>query len=434
VTQLPPISAGCASAAIPPWTLYTNGERYAFLVVLFLISTSNSFDQLVISVMLEPIKLEFRASDKMLGLLTGICFALCYALFGIPVAKWADRGNRRTIVTLALTIWSAMTVCCGLARTFGQLALARVGVGAGESGLVPTSQSLIADYFPPEKRASAYAIFTCGLTTGYLLGIGLGGYIAATYGWRTAFLIAGVPGLGVALISRFGLSEPRLRLGFPGDSTERESVYRTVLELKAKRSFLYALFGFVLYCAVFSGALSFIPSFLVRVAHVSLAEVGVKYGGVVAVGTLSGTLSGGWLADRLSCRDIRWLAWLPAVACTLAAPVYVSALAVNQFRWFLGLAFVAWVLLNGTTPLYAAIHAICGNRRRATVIAILLFCGSLFGGSLGPLIAGAISDALSVLYGAEGLRYALMLMMPVLILSGGLFYLSGRAMLADLES
>jgi len=417
-----------------PWILYTSSQRYSFLAVLFLVSASNAFDRNIISVLLEPIKQEFHASDTMLGLLSGFCFALFYALFGMPVARWADRGNRRTVITLALALWSLMTVFCGLAQTFGQLAFARVGVGAGESGAIPPAQSLIADYFPPQRRASAIGIFTAATTAGYLLGVGVGGYIAAKYGWRTAFLMAGLPGLALALVTRFALAEPRLRLGFPSQRANFESVGETLARLYAKRGFLYALAGFILYTFVAFGALLFIPSFLIRTLHVPLAQVSVSYGAVAAAASVIGSLGGGWLADRLGRRDIRWLAWLPAAACALAGPIFVLALSVHHFRSFLALAFCALMLVTGGLPPgFAAIHAVCGSRRRATAIAIVLFSSTLFGGGFGPLIAGAISDALSAVYGADGLRYSLMLMLSLLLATGALFYLFGRTMPADVE-
>jgi MFS family permease len=421
-------------ADLPAWTLYTERQRWGFLAILFLVSTSNYFDRNVISVLLEPIKHEFRVSDTMLGLLGGFCFAIFYAGFGMPVARWADRGNRRTIITLALTVWSVMTVLCGLARTFGQLAFARVGVGAGESGAIPPAQSLIADYFPPERRASAIAIFTAAAMAGYLLGFGLGGYVAATYGWRTAFLLAGAPGLALAVLTYCKLAEPRLQRGFPTEGLSLESVRQTLGRLRAKRGFLYALAGCILYFFIAYGALIFIPSFLIRVLQVPLAKVSVAYGSVAAVASVIGTLGGGWLADRLGRRDIRWLAWLPASACVLTAPVYIAAFSVDSFIAFLALAFVAGLLLvGGLPPVFAAIHAICGSARRSMAIAIVLFSATLFGGGFGPLATGAISDFLTAGYGPQGLRYSLMLMMSLLVMTGGFFYLFGREMPTDLE-
>lgn len=423
-----------ASTISPPWTIYTNSQRYCFLAVLFLVSASNSFDHNVISVLLEPIKHEFHVSDTMLGLLSGFCFASFYALFGMPVARWADRGNRRSIITFALTVWSLMTVFCGLAQTFGQLALARVGVGAGESGAIPPAQSLIADYFPPPRRASAIGIFTAAATVGYLLGVGVGGYIAAKYGWRAAFLMAGLPGLALALVTRLGLKEPRLQLGFPSHCAEYESVGDTLARLNAKRGFRYALTACILYSFVAYGALLFIPSFLIRALHLPLAEVSVTYGAIAAAASVIGSLGGGLVADWLGRRDIRWLAWLPAAACALAGPIFVLAFSLHHSGSFLAVTFCALILVTGgLPPVFAAIHAVCGPRRRATAIAIVLFCGMLFGGGFGPLITGAISDALSAVYRADGLRYSLMMMMSPLVAASACFYLFGRTMPADLE-
>jgi MFS family permease len=423
-----------SAARAPTWTLYTTSQRWSLLAVLFLVSTSNYIDRNVISVLLEPIKQEFRVSDTMLGLLGGFCFAAFYAVFGMPVARWADRGNRRTIITLALTIWSLMTLCCGLAQSFAQLAIARIGVGAGESGAIPPAQSLIADYFPPLQRARAIAIFTSAAIAGYLLGFGVGGYLAATQGWRMAFLVAGVPGLVLALITRFGLSEPRLLLRFQVGRADGESVRASLARLMAKRSYLYALAGCLLYFLVAYGALIFIPSFLIRTLHVGLTDVSVTYGSLGAIASVIGTLGGGWVADRLARRDARWLAWLPALALVVTAPIEIAAFMMSSFKAFLACGFAASVLLaGGLPPVFAAIHAVCGGRRRATAIAIVLFSATLFGGGCGPLLAGAISDLLTARYGADGLRYALIVMMPVLAASGACFYFFARAMPQDIE-
>jgi MFS family permease len=423
-----------ADAGAAPWLLYSERRRWSLLAILFLVSTSNYVDRNVISVLLEPIKTEFRVSDAMLGLLGGFCFAIFYAAFGLPVARWADRGNRRTIITLSLAVWSAMTICCGLAHSFVQLALARIGVGAGEAGAIPPAQSLIADYFSPQRRATAIAIFTAAATAGYLLGFGCGGYIAATRGWRAAFLVVGAPGLALAVLTACGLSEPRLRPQFEPRRTQRETVWQTFSALIRKRSFVHALIGCLLYFLVAYGALIFVPSFLIRVIHAPLARISVLYGSIEAVASVIGTLCGGWLADRLARRDIRWLAWLPAVSLLLTAPLEVAGFCVNSFQIFLVLAFVATLLLSvGLPPVFAAIHAVCGSRRRATAIAIVLFSATLFGGGLGPLIAGACSDFFTARYGADGLRYSLILMMPLLVASGVWFHLFARAMPADLE-
>lgn len=423
------------SATARPWMLYTDRQRWAFLAILFLVSTSNYFDRNVMSVLLEPIRQEFGVSDTMLGLLTGICFALLYAIAGMPVARWADRGDRRTIITLAVVVWSVMTVFCGLAQTFSQLAIARVGVGIGESGAIPPAQSLVADYYPPERRATAIAILTGAATTGYLLGIGLGGYLAASNGWRSVFIMAGAPGVLFAMIARLFLKEPRLALGFTTNSIEdRENLKETFARLIAKRSFLYAFVGCLLYFFYAYSVLSFVPAFLLRVLHASLTRASVTYGTVEATASLLGTLGGGWLADRSARSDIRWLAWIPAIAFVVSGLIYIGSFAANDLGSFMVLDFLASVILaGGLPPVFAAIHAVCGSRRRATAIAIVIFSATLFGGGVGPLVSGALSDAFGAKYGTEGLRYSLASMMTLLIAAGGALYYSGQAIPSDLE-
>lgn len=421
------------SSSTRPWELYSDRQRWTFLAVLFLVSTSNYVDRNIISVLLEPIKQEYGVSDTLLGLLSGVTFAMFYVTLGIPVARWADRGNRRTIITAALAAWSVMTVLCGLAQSFWQLALARVGVGAGESGAIPPAQSLIAEYFSPDRRASALAIFTAAATAGYVGGFVIGGQIAANYGWRAAFIAVGLPGLVLALIAHFGLKEPRAILGFP-TQVQRESLGATLRTLLGKRSYRELLVGLTLYFFIAYGAVVFIPSFLVRVLGVPIGTVGTVYGTAVAIGGIIGTIAGGVLADRLGRRDVRWLAWLPAAACGLAFPAYVLAFAMPAFPAFIAFALLASAFVTGgLPPIFSALHAVCGSRRRATAVAISLFVANLIGLGVGPLVTGALSDALSSVYGARGLQYALMLVMIVVIGAAVFFYRCGRAMPEDLE-
>ena len=420
--------------ATRPWELYSQRQRRRFLAILFLVATSNYFDRNVLAVLLEPIKHEFHLSDTLLGVLGGFSFALFYALFGIPISRWGDGGNRRTIITVALVIWSLMTVVCGLAQSFVQLAAARVGVGVGEAGAIPPAQSLIADYFAPERRAGALAVFTSAATAGLLLGFGVGGYVAEKYGWRAAFILGGIPGLALALLTRWGLDEPRERLGFPEHNPRRESFGESMKRLRHKRSYVHALIGCQLYFFMAYGALLFIPAYLIRVQHIALATVSVAYGTVGAVGALIGTLGGGWLANRLGSKDVRWLAWLCAIACALTGPLNMLALGVNNFTLFLVLSGVGSTLLAGGLPsMFAGIIAVAGSARRTTALAIVLFSATLIGGGLGPLVSGALSDVLTATYGDAGLRYALLAVMPVLLVTGVFFYAFGRAMPADLE-
>ena len=180
-----------------PWLQYSDRQRIAFLGALFLVGSSNNIDRNILGVLLPLIKSEFHASDTELGLLSGVVFGFFYATLGVPIARWADRGNRAHILSFSLVVWSAMTTLCGFAQSFWQLALARIGVGAGEAGALPPAQSLIADYFPPEKRAGAMSIFNMSAAMGYAGGLILGGYVAQHFGWRSAFIVVGLAGVAM---------------------------------------------------------------------------------------------------------------------------------------------------------------------------------------------------------------------------------------------
>jgi MFS family permease len=423
---------GCES--VTPASLFNERQRWGLLAVLLLVATLNMVDRVIISVLLDPIKQEFHLSDTMLGLLSGLAFALCYAVGGIPFARWADRGNRRTVIAVALTAWSAMTIGCGLAQSWLQLLVARMGVGVAESGSAAPTQSLIADYFPAHRRATAIAFLNATGNLGYFLGIGLGGYIAAVYGWRAAFLFAGVPGLIIAVIVRLTLVEPRQRIRLKGVSTTAEPATETIARLSHNRSFLFAVVGICLYAFFGYGASVFLPSLMIRELHANLAQVSTAFGAALSASTAIGALGGGWLADRLSRRDIRWHAWLPAAGCAIAVPVYGLALLTDHFRVFVTLFCAAEAILAAGFPaIYAGIHAVCGGPRRATAFAIVFLLTTLVGSGLGPLAVGALSDSWHLLHPLHSLRYSLLIMLGSLVVAAGSFYLFGRALPHDMD-
>jgi len=418
-----------------PWAIYSPRQRWTYLAVLFLVSMSNYIDRNVISVLLEPIKAEFQVSDTMLGLLTGLSFALFYATLGIPVARWADRGDRRFIITASLVIWSTMTAICGMAQSFWQLALARVGVGAGEAGAIPPAQSLIADYFDPAQRGRALAIFMASATAGYLIGFVLGAQIASAWGWRWAFILMGLPGLALAVVVRWVLREPRHLPEFRPAEAAQEPLTQTLRALFAKRSFVFLLAGMVIYFLISYGATIFFPSYMIRVLQVPLATVGTAYGAVAAVAAVVGTLAGGFITDRLARRNPAWLAWIPAAGLAVAWPAYELMLLAPGFGTFLALSAIAGITVNMTVPaMFAALHAVCGSARRALAVALMFFFANLIGLGLGPVISGALSDMFSAAYGAVGLRYALMLVLILLLPGAWVMYLCGRQLPLDIEA
>lgn len=418
-----------------PWDLYSARQRGLFLLVLFLVGTSNYVDRNIIGVLLQPIKQEFQVSDTMLGLLSGISFAAFYATLGIPVARWADRGDRRFIVTVSLTVWSLMTALCGFAQNFWQLALARVGVGMGEAGAIPPAQSLIADYYPPDGRSKAIGVYMMCSMAGYVLGLVAGGWIAQHYGWRTAFLIVGLPGLLLAFTTRFLLKEPRHLPQFAIKAQSQEPVNATFRVLSQKASYRNIIGAMVLYFLMAYGALVFTASFMMRTHGLSVSEAGALFGGMSAAGAIVGSLGGGILTDHLARRDIAWTARLPGWGLVLAWPLYEFAFMAPSISVMAVFFFLASILLTGVIPpMFSALHAVCGSARRAMAVAIAFFFANLFGLGLGPLIAGSLSDWLAQSYGqADGLRYALMIVMFTFVPSGIFMMRAARTLIEELE-
>jgi predicted MFS family arabinose efflux permease len=423
-------------AATYPWQLYGRRQRWFFLAILFLVATANYFDYFILSVLLEPIKNEFQVSDTMLGLLSGLCFALVYSLAALPTARWADRGNRRTVITVALVAWSCMTLLCGLAQSFWQLALARFGVGAAEPGALPSAQSLISDYFPPDRRAIGFAVVANGgSAAGWILGIGLGSYLGATYGWRVAFLVAGTLSLVLAVVVRIALAEPRTLPRFSMAGTSQESLRQTLSILRRKRSFVRILAGAAIYAVFLYGVMVFIPSFLIRSLHASMVDVSTTWAVVMASANLLGAVAGGWLSDRLGARDIRWYAWIPAISCAVGGPLYALAFHASDLWVFIGIEFLAELVLSMGIPIvFAVALAVCGSRRRVTASAAVFCAMGLIGGNLGPLLVGALSDAFAPAYGADSLRYALLTVVLCLAPATVVFWWASCPLQSELEA
>jgi MFS family permease len=420
---------------VRPWDLYAGRTRTTFLLVLFLVGTSNFVDKNIIGVVLEEIKTEFQVSDTRLGLLSGISFALLYATLGIPVARWADRHNRKLVITLSLCVWSLTTILCGLANTFWQLAASRFGVGAGEAGAIPPAQSLLADYYPPAERARAIGIFMLSGAAGYALGLVLGGFIAQNFGWRATFIMFGLAGLTLAPLSHFILKEPRSTAEIAVRSESDESIMDSIRVLLAKPAYRYVLAAMVVYWLIAYGAVVFIVSLMIRVHGVNVAQAGALFGAVSAVGSVIGSLGGGALADRLAARDMAWLSRVAGWGLIAAIPFWELALWSTSIITMVPFLFLAMVLICASSPCgFAAIHVVCGSKRRALSVALALFFANLIGLGLGPIITGGLSDMLGSAYGSgNGLRYALMIVMSLLLPAGWLYLRSAKHLRADTE-
>lgn len=386
------------------------------------------------SVLIEPIKSEFKASDTMMGLLGGFAFAAFYATLGLPIARLADRGDRKLVISVSMAIWSVTTLLCGVARNFPQLVLARVGVGAGEAGAMPPAQSLIADYFPPAQRARALGVLIASSTVGYIVAFSLGAWLAATQGWRAAFIALGAPGLVLCALTLVGLREPRHQLA-SGNQKKQEPLRSTLAALAGKRSFVLLCIAATLYWLVAYGAVIWFPAYLVRVLHLNLVTVGAVFGGLGAIAALVGSVVGGFVTDFATKKSVAYAARVPAAILVGVVPVYELAMVSDEPVMFYAASFVGALGLSAAVPaFFTLLHRICGSARRATAVAILFFFGNLVGLGLGPVITGALSDHFSSAYGPVGLRYAIMIALLALAPSGLVLWTAAKSVAADTEA
>ena len=289
--------------------------RNYVLLLLMIVYIFNFIDRQILVILQESIKMELGLSDKQLGLLSGFSFAVFYVVCGIPIARLADRYNRVNIVSASLAIWSAMTALSGLAGNFFHLLAARIGVGVGEAGASPPSHSIISDYFPHEERGRALSIYSIGIYIGILIGFLAGGWINQYFGWRTAFLVVGGPGILLAIVVKLTLREP---LRGHLDAGDHESMpdgefLPDVKRIWALRSFRYAAIGAGLNAFLGYGALNFMPSFAIRLHEVPVGMVGTWLALIVGLAGAAGVYSGGHLSDHLGKRDQRWAYWIAGI-------------------------------------------------------------------------------------------------------------------------
>ena len=428
----PDVPSATASTEAP-----SSNYRWFALAMLTAVYIINFVDRQILSILLPDIKDAFDVSDTSLGFLSGISFALFYATLGIPIAMRADRGNRRNIITVALTVFSVMTAMCGFVVSFAQLALARIGVGVGEAGTSPPSHSIIADLFPPKQRATAMGIFALGVNIGIMIGFFCGGWLRDVYGWRIAFMAVGAPGLLIAIFVRIFLKEPvrgASESAIELDDSEAPSfalAAKTFLRVPALR---HIALGAALNSFVGYGAVNWLPSFLDRSYSMPGREIGVYLALIIGLSGGIGTYLGGYLADRFAKQDIRWNLWVPAIAILAALPfnfgVFLSFTSQETLLYFLIPAMVGTIYLG---PSLAMVQALVPLRMRTVSSAILLFIINIIGMGLGPQVVGILSDLLSDQYAEESMRYALFIAGFVNIWSAFHFFMGARTLRQDLE-
>jgi predicted MFS family arabinose efflux permease len=406
------------------------------LVILTLVYVVNYLDRQIIGILSVPIKAEFHLTNLELGLLNGPAFALVYATLGIPIAVFADRVNRRNIIAVSLAMFSVMTVLCGYTVHFWQLLLARFGTGIGEAGTGPSINAIIADLYPPQKRASALAFYAAGLNVGLLFAFFGGGWIAQHYGWRHAFLAAGIPGLVLVLLLLFTVKEPpRGYVERLANSGETPSLWDVARYLWRQRSFRWFSVGTAMSSFGGYAGIAFIPLFLSTSHHMTLPEIGLALSVLIGIFGAIGTYFGGFFADRYGKKDVRWNMYVPIIAAFITVPFvpvfYLSsstsiALAAGVMPALTGAAYVG--------PAFAMTQALVPLRMRVRATAILLFVLSFVGYAPAALIVGWISDLLQPVLGSDALRYAMLTGIVTGLAGAFCYWQAARTLRQDIDS
>lgn len=411
-------------------------RRRTALALLFLAFTFSIMDRQIVSILAEPIKLEFGLSDTQLGLLGGLAFAAFYVTLGLPLAMLADRRGRKTIITLSLVTFSAMTALCGMAQSFWHLLFARFGVGIGEAGVNPSSHSILADYYPPEKRSGVMSIIAMGANVGMLLGLVVGGFIAHKYGWRAAFFVVGLPGVGLALLVHFLLKEaPR---GFSEGRTEQVAVTppplrESIAYFWSNKAMRHLIAASMVAATISYGMGQWQPAFFIRSYGLTPAQTGLMLAGVFGILGGLGAITGGWLTDKLQQRRVPWGVWMIGACQLIAIPLQILAFLSNSP--YVALAFFAIpAFLSGfyLGPSLALVQSLARLRMRSVAAAVKMLCVNLFGLGIGPMLIGVFSDLLRPSLGQESLRYSLIIFAAAHAWAAVHFYLCGRNLEAGL--
>jgi MFS family permease len=421
----PQNDARAGAAPVRSYQLYV-------LAILLVVYTFNFIDRIVLGILVAPIKLELHLTDTELGFLGGTAFALFYSALGVPIGWLADRVNRVWIMAGALACWSAFTAGSGLAHSFLQLFVARLGVGVGEAGGVAPAYSLISDYFQPTQRARALGFYSLGIPVGSALGLLFGGYLAVAVSWRAAFIVLGIAGIVLAPLLIVTLKEPRRGHMAAGPRMAAASLPELARTLASKPSFWLLSGGAACSSIMGYGLLFWLPSFFMRSYGLSIAQVSHFYAGLLLIGGVAGIGIGSILADRLGKRSRAAYALIPAVAFLLILPCY----AYGVFRPPGAFAFVFFLIptalqLAWLGPVISAIQHLVPANMRSVASATFLFINNLLGLGLGSLLIGFASDELKARFGSESLRVAILGGTGFYVLAGVLFLLAARYMKRD---
>jgi len=399
------------------------------LSLLLIAYVFNFLDRQILGILAQPIKADLYLTDTQFGAIGGLAFALLYSVLGLPLAYLADRTSRSAVIAASVAVWSAFTALCGTVTGYTQLFLYRLGVGVGEAGGVAPSYALIADYFPPERRARALAIYSLGIPLGLAGGSLIGAYLAAWVGWRAAFVVMGVAGLILAPLLRVLVRDlPKST----ADSARQAPITEVFPLLGRKPSFWLMAFASSSSSLIGYALALWTPAVIMRSFGLELVATGQFLSSLLLIGGTAGVFAGGWLADRLGKSDRAWYARLPAIAWLVSAAAWTAGLLAPNL-------WVAWPLLligNGVNilwlgPVITSVQHLAPARMRSTASGSFLLINNLIGLGVGPLLIGGLSDALKGTFGVDALRNAAVIGTVFYVVAAILMLLAAKSLRKD---
>ncbi|MDB5453172.1 MAG: transporter [Caulobacteraceae bacterium] len=408
------------------------------LIVLFLVALFSYIDRSLISVLQVPIKTELGLSDAQLGALTGLAFALVYAIAAVPLARVLDRGKRTLIMAIALTVWSLMTAATSLAAGFAALVVCRIGVALGEAVSLPGTHSLFADYYPLQRRGRAFAVWALAAPVGIMLGLSVGGWLGHDLGWRKSFAIVGLSGLVLVPLLLILKEPPRGQFEDGGAAAAREAqppLKNALLALWRIRSFPPLVCAATLQTFGYGVLTNWDAPFFSRVHHMPLHQLATTVALIIGVGAGAGAMASGPILDVIGRHDKRWYAWAPAISMLLTAPLAIAQFLVGCVQ--LSIAFGLAAAVAGAffvVPTNVAVQSMVSPRMRAFTASILLLVPTIIGHGVGPWITGLTSDLLAAHFGLgdQAIRYAASLWVLTSTVGGVILLFIGKGIARDM--
>ena len=399
------------------------------LALLLAINTLSYADRHIFSILIPQIKTEFDATDSTLGLLGGPGFIISYVLLTLPLARLGDRWSRRGVVAIAATLWSLASAASGLVTSIAQMAVARVLVGVGEAGAMPSSQAMVSSAYPERSRSRALGVLTSSTYAGMLLGLTGGAAIASIWGWRAAFIALSLPGACLGIVLWLTGPEQATHCNQPSAAPQSGSRTAAIRLFLAIPSLRYLALGVGVFNIFGYAAAIWLPAFLVRSHGLSVVETGIWLGFGAAAGGIAGSLASGVLVDVMRRRNEAWQLRIPALGQLASFPLTVTMFLLPGGATFgvFGLHLPAVVVLMLLTsflsalfaaPAYGAIAQLIPAQQRAQAAGVMIVIINVVGSLLGPPIAGLVSDVLGHGFQEESMRYSLLSMSALMLIGG----------------